>query len=159
MTDNPYSTPQADTSGPHSHQSVNQQLIEKLSGTRPWVMLIAVMLYISAGFMVLAGVVMMVAGTAISGAANTAGVIGTGVMGFIYIVFALLYIFPAIYLSRYGSRINALINNPDENNLIDAIEQQRKFWKFAGIVTIIMLAFMVLVAIAAIAIPMMTTFG
>ena len=155
MTDNPYSTPQSDTSGPHSNQSVSQEVIDKLAGTKPWVTLIAVLFYISAGFMILGGVIMMAAGGAIDAAAGGASFIGAGVLGFIYIVSALLYFLPALYLSRYGSRINALVNNPEESQLVEAMEQQRKFWKFAGILCIIMLAFMVLGMLAAIAIPIM----
>ncbi|MCV6604374.1 MAG: DUF5362 family protein [Porticoccaceae bacterium] len=155
MTDNPYSTPQADTSGPHSGQNVSQDVIDKLAGTKPWVTLISVLFFIGAGLMILSGVIMMVAGGAMGGAAGAAGVIGTGVMGFIYIVFALLYLFPALYLSRYGSRIGALLNNPEESHLVEAIEQQRKFWKFSGVLAIIMMAFFLLGMIAAIAIPMM----
>ncbi|MGS2723383.1 DUF5362 family protein [Porticoccus sp. GXU_MW_L64] len=155
MTDNPYSTPQADTAGPHSNQNVSQDVIDKLAGTKPWVTLIAVLFYISAGFMILGGAGMMVAGSAIDNATGTADFIGTGVLGFIYIFSALLYLLPALYLSRYGSRIGDLVNNPDESSLVAAIEQQRKFWKFAGILCIIMLALMVVGMLAAIAIPMM----
>ena len=47
---------------------------------------------------------------------------------------------PAIYLKRYASRITDLINLNRADMLEAALEAQKSFWKFVGIVAAITIA-------------------
>ena len=155
MNDNPYSTPQADTSGPHTNQAIGQDVIDKLAGTRPWVLFMSIILFIGSGFMVIGGLGIIFAGS-LAGMENLVAGVGFGALGFIYIAFALLYIFPALLLARYASRIKNLINHPEDATLADALDQQRKFWKFTGILTIVVF---VLGILAGIVLPIIAAVG
>ncbi len=65
---------------------------------------------------------------------------GMGVLiSLIYIVMGALYFFPTLKLSQYASRIARLRVTKSEVDLSAALEAQRSFWAFVGIVTIIVL--------------------
>jgi len=64
------------------------------------------------------------------------------VMGLVYLVLSLLYLIPSIKLWKYGSAIYRLLSTNSIADLENAMEQQRSFWKFVGIMIIIMLAIM-----------------
>lgn len=144
--DNPYQA-----GGHHAHPSASPSgsmtpaILQSLAGTKPWVRLCSVMGFIGAGFMILGGIVMMVSGAAL-GLSNqqTAGLAGMPVViGVMYLVFSLLYLIPSIKLWKYGSAIYRLLSTNSVADLENAMEQQRGFWKFVGIMILIMLVFMV----------------
>jgi hypothetical protein len=60
-------------------------------------------------------------------------------MGAMYLLMALFYVYPAIKLWSYGSRIGALKNSLSLSDLNAALHEQRRFWKFTGIVVIVMM--------------------
>lgn len=64
------------------------------------------------------------------------GLIG---MGLVYLVIAFFYIYPALKLGGYSSRITDLINTPNEANLVAALNEQRAFWKYVGIWMVVMM--------------------
>ena len=72
------------------------------------------------------------------GADNTCGAVGVGV---VYLVFAFLYIYPSLRLWQYASSISLLEVQPNTFNLETALDRQRSFWKFVGIMITIMLVF------------------
>ena len=122
-----------------------------LAATKPWVRLMSVLGFISAGFMILAGLGMMLAGMATSD-------LGSGqalAIGLLYPVFGLLYIVPSAYLFRYASRIGDYLRGGQEIQLELALDSQRSFWKFVGILTVIGMVVAVLGMAAAILIPAM----
>jgi hypothetical protein len=81
-----------------------------LSQTKPWVRLISVMMFIGSGFMVLAGLVIMVTGGAGAFAGGGAAMAGGGVfIGAIYVVMALFYIVPASFLWKYANGISVFL--------------------------------------------------
>jgi ABC-type lipoprotein release transport system permease subunit len=78
--------------------------------TKPWVRFISVMIFIGAGFMVVAALAMfafMSAGRAIGGN-RLAGVVGGSIAALVYVALALLYIAPGVFLSRYASAIERI---------------------------------------------------
>jgi len=75
-------------------------------------------------------------------------------MGVVYLLMAFLYIFPATYLVKYSSAIGRLVSDGRPVDMEAALDQQRKFWKFAGVLALISIVLMVLGMAAAIALPM-----
>lgn len=146
VMDNPYQTGDYRSSYPTATSQVSPGIIQALAGTKPWVRLCSVMGFIGAGFMIIGGLMMM-AGGAIGGMSNS-GLRGMGwvqtFMGAIYIVMSLMYLFPAVKLWKYGSAILRLMSTQSPGDLEQALEQQRGFWKFVGIVVLISLAMMLL---------------
>lgn len=111
-----------------------------LSGTRPWVRLVSLLGFLGAAFMFFVGLMMAVGGSFLpADAALGSG--GLAVLGVIYACMGLLYFIPSLHLWRYGSRIEAYLRDPQEAQLEQALEAQRRFWKFVGILAAISILF------------------
>jgi hypothetical protein len=74
-------------------------------------------------------------------------------MGLGYLVFAVLYVFPGWFLIKYSSAIGRLVNSGQSSDMENALQQQRKFWKFVGVLFIVIMVMFVLGMIVAIAFP------
>ena len=144
--DNPYQTGAYSSSYPIATGQVSAGIIQALAGTKPWVRLCSIMGFIGAGFMILAGLMMM-AGGAIGGSSNSS-MRGLGwmqtFMGVIYIALSVMYLFPSLKLWKYGTAIIRLMSSQSAADLEQALVEQRGFWKFVGIVVLIYLAIVAL---------------
>ena len=119
---------------------VSDSAIEALRQTRPWVMFLSVMSFIGSAFMLFGGIIVMVAGAFIPSGAGGGAAMSTAALGAFYIPFAFLYIYPALKMWSFGSAISRLVASRASVDLEAALRQQKSFWKFAGIVTIVMVA-------------------
>jgi hypothetical protein len=106
----------------------------------------AIMLFISVGIMVLSGL-------AVGALGLYSGEAGMAALMVIYPLIGLVYLFPGIYLTRYASHIGGYLGNPQTAQLELALEAQRKFWKFVGILAMIALVLTLLGLGGAILIP------
>jgi len=166
---NPYSTPVANLYGSTSDgnaDAVSPSTIAQLAGTKPWVRFMSVIFWISGGF--LAIISCFYALIAASGAFNnpafaknpaiasnplfagnpaflTGMMVGTSVyLG----VFAFLTIYPAIKLWKYANSIAKLIASRSTSDLDAALTEQRRYWKFHGIMTIVAISLILIGFIA-----------
>lgn len=124
--------------------------MRQLAGTKPWVRFISVLMFVGAGFMLLAALVMGLAGgTIFSSMASTgsgpkfSGAMGAGIglgIALFYGLFALLYIYPALKLWKYANRIGDLASSGQTRDLEAALNEQRVFWKFVGIMILAVFA-------------------
>ena len=147
--DNPY---QASRSGDYySPQGmVSPATYQALAATKPWVRLCSVMGFIGAGFMILGGIGMIASGAILgSKTSNAAAGLPAG-LGFVYLIMSLLYLIPSIKLWKYGSAIVRLISSRSTVDLDQAMNEQRGFWQFVGIMMLIMIVLMGLTMMAAI---------
>jgi hypothetical protein len=110
--------------------------VNMLSQTKPWVRFISVVMFIGSAFMILAGVVMMAAPMAAGGAFS----VWTIIFGVVYIAMAVFYIMPAVFLWRYADRIAMFVQEGTAGSLASALESQKSFWKFVGILTMVIMA-------------------
>jgi len=76
------------------------------------------------------------------------------VMGLLYAATGVLYLFPSIKLWKYGSSIVRLMGTGSNADLVEALDQQRSFWKFVGIMILVMIALYVVAIIGAIGFTM-----
>ena len=60
----------------------------------------------------------------------------------IYIFIAIMLLFPCIYLFIYSNRLKKFVRTNNTLSLEKAFAIQRKFWKYIGVLTIIILSFM-----------------
>jgi hypothetical protein len=117
-----------------------------LDQTRPWVRFVSVLTFVVAGFMALAGVIMLLVALFGGFAARSAGglglrgAVGGAVLACFYLVLASVYIAPGVYLARYASAIERLRATGNAGVLEDALKHQKSLWRFVGIVTAISLA-------------------
>ena len=108
-------------------QQVSSLVIDKLAGTQGWVRFFSVLGFIVFGLMMVVAVGALFLGS-------------TGAfVSLVYIVMGALYFFPTLKLSQYASRIARLRVTRSEVDLSAALEAQRSFWAFVGIVTLVVL--------------------
>lgn len=146
MDYNPYSSsnpPASVYAGSNHGQSAGNlltpTLMQSLAGTAPWVKFCSVIGFIFTGLMLVLALGMFVASAV---GIKEAGPIG-GVMligGVFYLVIGFLYFFPSMKLWKYGSGISQLMLSQQVADLEQAIEAQRVFWKFVGIMIIVTIA-------------------
>lgn len=150
MTNDPYATPSA--SGYETLHAggglVSQAAIQQLVGTRPWVIFFAVMMFIGSGFLVLGALGMAMMGGMSSIASSRSATPFPAGIGFalaaVYLVLAVVYVFPGVKLVQYASAISRLVRTRQESDLVMALDRQRSFWKLVGIMMIVMIGLYVL---------------
>ncbi len=136
---------------------------EALRGTKGWVKLVGVLLFIGAGLTIL-GAVAMLAGAAMGGMGAMGGskqgpapFALMAVMCVFYLAFAAVYFFMGMYLFNYSNAIGRLLADDQVSTLETALQSQQKFWKLAGIIALVGVVLGIIGIIAAIAIPFFVT--
>ena len=146
VVSNPYASPRAQLDGASmgnaSSTEISSAVVNLLRQTKPWVRLLAVLGFIGIAFMLLASVSMLALGS-FTGSGLPAGVGIAMMVG--YILMAGIQLPAAIFLNRYASRIGALVNSCAPEDLEAAVSAQKSFWRYVGILTLIMLCLYVLV--------------
>ena len=149
---NPYQSPQGssdEAANPFAGDGfVPARVIQLLEETRPWVRLIGWLLLIGFVLLIVLGVGLAVYG--ISAAPGGQSVL-FAVVGFVYAVFGILYFFPSRFLRSYAQKIDSLSSTRNFQDLEGALQAQKSFWKFAGIVALVYLVLVVIYIIALIA--------
>lgn len=158
MESNPYSSPSANlfsSTGGTVAEAVSQGTINQLQGTKPWVRFMSVLFFIGGIFMMGIGLIMGVAG-GVGGmslpegqAAAPFGAIGIVVIAGIYGLMGLLYLYPAVKMWKYGTKIGDLVNSRSVADLEAALNEQRIVWKFWGVMTIVVIGLMIVGSIVA----------
>ena len=142
---NPYAAPTANTQPSGGGGVVPPDIINELTGTKPWVRFISVLMWIGCGVFLLVIVFNLFFGAAIAKAggaqAGAAYMIGTTIG---YSLMAVLVIYPTLKLSKYATNIGRLADSRSFADMAAALKEQRRFWKFYGILMIIYLSFVVL---------------
>lgn len=126
--------------------SVTPMMIESLRATKPWVRFLSILMFISVALMFLAGLMMMVS---FSAPAGMRGAAFGPALGIIYWIFGGLYLAPAIFLYRYASSIQDLVQGGGDTAMEMALESQKSFWKFTGIVTLVVICLYALIIVFA----------
>ena len=152
---NPYTAPSAGADNTSSeHDGITEVMTEALRGTKVWVKLMGVLLFIGAAFTLL-GALAAFAMPAMMGAGK--GAMPIGVMAFmalLYVAIALVYVFLGLYLLKYSGAIGRLLRDGRAASMEAALQAQQKFWRLAGIIALVVVVISVLGIIAAIVIPM-----
>ena len=118
-----------------------------LQQTQPWARLISIMGFVSVAFMMIGGVAAGAIGLATQN-------VQAAVLVIVYPLLAVLYIFPSMYLMRYSNRIREFVSQGQPAQLEAALDAQRSFFKFVGILTLAGIAVAALGTVAAIVIPL-----
>jgi hypothetical protein len=132
---------------------VSDEMLGALKSTRPWVMFLAILGFICLAFMALGSLLLIFVGNAMTHQSNMPAFFGPG-LGMVELILVLVYIFPCLYMLRYGIAIGNIPNTGQEA-MEQALKQQKSFWKFMGILMIILLALYALIFIGAIALGVM----
>lgn len=140
--------------------AISAEMIDALRGTKGWVLLIGILLFIAGAITVIAalgiGFSGWVAGRSLPNGPPAGVFLGMGAM---YLIMAIIDILLGLYLVRYSSAIGRLLQNGDASEMEAALHAQRKFWKLASVLSLIMIVIFILGIIAAIAIPAYTAYN
>lgn len=122
-----------------------------LEQSRPWVIFFAVMAFIAAGCMLLVGLGSAAVGLLgrISGSSER-NPVALVVQGIFYGVTAVFYIPVGVLLYRYAGAIKLLRTDRSSAVLEYAMKNQRAFWRYCGIMTIVGIALCILLLVAAV---------
>jgi hypothetical protein len=144
---------------PSGSAAVSPATVEALRQTRPWVLFLAILGIIGTGLMLLGGLFMLAGGamamTQASSAMGPGGAKAAGFMGgfmtfavLMFLVIAVVYLYPISKLLKYAGAIARLSRSGAVRDLEDALQQQKSFWKFVGIMVIVIFTLYILAFIA-----------
>lgn len=122
-----------------------------LKETSTWTYFLSILGFVGIGLMVLGGFFFSVAMSLMPGGNPYEGLdIDMSYFGLIYIVMALFYFFPVLYLFNFSRKMkSALISNNNEQ-LTAAFSNLKSHYKFIGIFTIVIISLYVLIFVFAI---------
>jgi hypothetical protein len=120
-----------------------------LADTARWARFLAICGFVFLGLMLIFGVFMLVGMSSdISsnigqeyGGNNMFGAMGLGAFAFMWIISAIIIFFPLLYLLRFANRMRDSLNGNDQQALNYSFQNLKAYFRFLGILTIILLAF------------------
>lgn len=110
-----------------------------LATAATWSKFLAIIGFIGTALMVLVGIIAVVAGSAFGNLSQNPvfGAIGSIGIAFIYIILALVYFFPSLFLLNFSSKIKRAIRSSDNLELEEAFKNLKSLFMFYGIMTIL----------------------
>ncbi len=142
---------------PPNSFTITESMLRSLRQTKPWARLLSILGFISIGFMVINGVISMIAFSKLGPDKSPAlpmGLIGSAGN----LLLGLLYFFPSLFLFKYASSIGRLLDGGGASEMEKTLSNQKSFWKFVGILTIITIVLALIGIVAAITIPQIAHF-
>jgi hypothetical protein len=131
---------------------VSEHMLNSLRSTKPWTLFVSILGFAATAMIFLAGLLVLVAGLLLPDQKGPM-MIGAGIA---YICLTVLYLIPSLYLYKYSGAVGRFLNLKQAVEMEAALAWQKSFWKFVGVLCIIMVALTILAIIAVIAIGFMT---
>lgn len=125
---------------------LNERSYYYLADIRRWSKLIAVFGYMIIGILILFGVFFGFFYNNPEIQSAPGAVSGITLM-FVYLVMALIYLFPVVFLHRFASNLGRSLRSGNETELTRSFQNLRSFFRYIGILTIIMIALGILLFI------------
>lgn len=150
---NQYAPPAADLNRSAGQDGgITDAMIESLRKTKGWVLLVGIMLLLAAALTLLGGLMLVFASSMMGDAGGMPRGASVAMGGF-YLIFAVVYVALAVYLIKYSNAISRLQREHSSGAMEDALANQQKFWRMAGVMVLLFLVLMVVGIVAAIALP------
>jgi hypothetical protein len=115
--------------------------------TSRWATFLAILGFIGSGFMILAGLAISLIGGTLSSLSHTSNsAIGSAIlpyMGIFYIIFAIFYFLPSLYLFQFAEKTKKAIDNYNQELLNAGMEKLKSTFKTLGIMTIALIVIMI----------------
>jgi hypothetical protein len=110
-----------------------------------WVKFLGIMGFISVGFLAILALIMIIGGSTVSLGGEQMMLIG-----FLYLVIAGVYIYPALYLVRTSKHLSEAFNRDSQSSFELGVENMKSFFKFVGIFTIVVISLYILMILVAV---------
>lgn len=124
-----------------------------LRETAKWAKFLSIIGFIGIGFLVIFALVMFAMGGSLAasgmGAMGGIGAMGGVFGGVLYLLFAMLYFFPIMYLFKFSSSILNAFQNNNTEQLTKGFEYLKSHYKFVGILMAILIGLYALIFIFA----------
>jgi hypothetical protein len=114
-----------------------------LSTIASWAKFFAILMFIYGGLIALMALLMMVLGGFMPVSLYSSGI--PAFAGILYIGLAALFFFPALYLFRFSQKIKEALLSNDAQILEVSFQNMKSYWKFIGILTIVMIALSIII--------------
>jgi hypothetical protein len=124
-----------------------------LKETAKWAYLLSIVGFVFLGLILILALFMFSVGSALGSAMGgmngmgALGAMGGAFVGIVYILMALLYFFPILYLFKFASKTKKAIAENNTELLTNGIENLKSHYKFIGILMAIVLSFYALAII------------
>lgn len=125
------------------NMSIDPQLLNYLSDAAKWGKFLAVIGFIMCGFLLLLGIAMPALFSRMNTYNQTNLFNGSsmgGLLFFVYLVIALIYFFPCLFLLRFSNAAKAAVISNDQFKLTESFKNLKALLKYVGIVTIVILS-------------------
>jgi small-conductance mechanosensitive channel len=135
-----------------SSLKTDEQILNYLESTAKWGKFLAILGFISIGFMVLAGIVSLIFMPTFN-EFNTSVAVPPFINSFISVVYlgmAILYFFPTLYLYLFSEKMIQALEHNDQENFVAGFENLKSLFKFVGILTIVCIGLFILTIIGSI---------
>lgn len=111
-----------------------------------WSMFLSILGFIGIGFMALMAIVMT---SAMSMMPEVPGPFGAikGLISIMYLIFAILYLFPIYYLYKYANNTKKALNSQNSELLTNAFSNLKSHHKFLGISAIVVISLYIIAAV------------
>ncbi len=123
---------------------VTEEAKECLLNTTKWTKFLAIVGCIGCVFLLGFGITFAARLSAVNDVFRSGGadvMAAGGIVGFIYILCALIVIYPIIKMFKFSSKTRSALLSNNEHALADALQEMRRIWKFYGLITAVCLAF------------------
>jgi Family of unknown function (DUF5362) len=124
---------------------LDQSSINYLNESARWSRFLSIIGFIYCGLMVIMGLffgsIMTRMLPSMGGDAAAGAMIGSGFFGIFFIVMSLIMFFPALYLFNFSSKMRRALNSNDQPLLTESLKNLKSFFKFYGILLIVVLSF------------------
>lgn len=124
-----------------------------LRETAKWAKFLAIVGFIFVGLYVLLALMMFSMGSAMDAASENMdgmggmgmmGAVGGAAMGVVYLIGALIYFFPILYLYRFAKNTLSALDSNNTEQLTNGLENLKSHYKYMGILMCIILIFIAL---------------
>lgn len=124
----------------------------ELNQTRKWTMFLAIIGFIGSGFMAITGFITAVFASGFSDAP-------IGLIGLVYVVLAVVLIFPNLYLVKFSNAAKRAVSMNENFEADTAFNNMKKYFKYFGILVIVLFGLNILFFIGGMATGMMAFIG
>ncbi|WP_027125190.1 DUF5362 family protein [Gelidibacter mesophilus] len=121
-----------------------------LKETSSWTYFLSILGFVGIGLMILGGIFFSLFMGLMPGGNPYEGLgVDMSYFGFIYIVIALVYFFPVLYLFNFSRKMKSALSSNNNDTLTAAFSNLKSHYKFVGIFAIAIISLYVLVFVSA----------
>lgn len=126
------------------------QMLNFINQTKNWTKFLSILGFIFIGFMILGGLAMFVMGTAFMSNMNMGNVIPGSFFGVFYILLSIIYLIPTLQLYNCSTHLSYSQQSGSIEEFITAFGKLKSFFKFWGILSIVLIGLYILIFIGVI---------